>query len=642
MRRKLKVKHKILSLIIIALLVIFAIDFIRITQYETYLIKPSQGIELNESQIYWDLVKGNNLIDWARLDGTLDYIKSEYDCADFRLVNMIRIIYEYEEEIPKEYKRKIENVLLNFRYWLDEPGENSMCYWSENHQILFASAEYLIGKKYENAVFPNSGLTGQQHMEKAKLRILDWLKMRWNYGFTEFYSEVYYKEDIAALVNLVDFAEDEEINKKSQIILDLLFYDVATQSCNNMFVSVSGRAYEGSRKGPRTLGGLTQYYWGNGREIGAGMMYGLMRTNKYELPPVLKDIALDSTNVVIKQSNGLDISELIKEGYHGTDTRSLMMQWGMEAFVNPSVVRNSLSHIRSYNMFSNDFISEFKVLDFSILRLFHLEPFIVKLINPQYIGTAIQKGNTYTYKTKDYSLYTVQNYQAGDYADQHHISGLNIGNHFAIFHCHPAVEKDVKIQSPNYWVGYGHLPHSVQDKNVNLSIYNIPNNKGMMEKELLNYTHAYFPEEKFDTTLLADNYVFGKKGETYCALIGHNEIKFRKDTKDDIIQKGKIAYWITEAGSKKQDGSFEDFVNRIRNNKIQFDENNLELNYYSNGIKYELKYKTYFNVNEKNITTNYHRFDSPYAKSHRKAETLKIMMNDKSLFLDFENLVREY
>ena len=642
MRHKIQMKYKILLSIIIVLIVTFGIDYIRISKYKTYPARPKQSIENNESQIYWDLANGDTIIDWERLKGTMEYVKGEYDCADFRLVNLIRIIYEFEDKIPTNHKDKIKDVLLNFRYWLDEPGENSMCYWSENHQILFASAEYLIGSKYQNDVFPNSGLTGREHMEKAKVRILDWLMMRWNYGFTEFYSEVYYKEDIAPLINLIDFAEDEEITKKCKIILDLLFHDVATQSHKNMFVSVSGRAYESSRKEPKTLAGLTHYYWGNGKEIGAGMMYGLMRTKNYELPPVLKNIALDRSNVVIKQSNGLDINELKKEGFYGKDTRSLMMQWGMEAFINPEVVRNSLSHIRTYRMFSNDFLKDFKMLDFSILRFFHLEPIVVKLINPQYIGTAIQRGNTYTYKTNDYSIYTVQNYQPGDYGDQHHVFGMNIGNHFAIYHCHPAVEKDVKLQSPNYWVGYGHLPHSVQDKNVNLSIYSIPEKKGMMERDLLDYTHAYFPQEKFDTTLVVDNYVFGKKGETYCALIGTNEFEYREGTMDDIIQKGRNAFWITEAGSKIHDGSFDNFIQRIRNNQIQFDENNLELNYHSNGSKYELKFNTYFKVNGLDINTNYPRFDSPYVQADRKMENLTIRMNDKSLFLDFDNMVREY
>lgn len=640
--RKVNLIYKLLGFFIIILLIITVVDIVRISKYKIHPVKPKKAFKTDETKVYWDLTQGTSNIDWNRLDGTLKYIKNEYDCADFKLVNLIRIIYEYENKIPLSHQDKIKKTLLNFRYWLDEPGENSMCYWSENHQILFASAEYLIGKKYYNNFFPNSKLSGSEHMKKAKTRILDWLQMRWNYGFTEFYSEVYYKEDIAALVNLIDYADDKEITEKCKIILDLLFYDVATQSTNLMFVSTSGRAYENNRKGPRNLVGLTEYYWGNGKEINANIVYGLMQTKNYDLPPVLKEIARDSSNVVIKQSNGLNISELNREGFNNKTTSSLMMQWGMEAFVNPEVIRNSLYHIRKNKMFSNSFLGDFKQLDFSLLNYLHLEPLAIKLINPQFNGTAIQNGNTYTYKTKDYSLYTVQNYHPGNYADQHHVFGMNINNHFAIYHSHPAVEKGVKIHSPNYWVGYGHLPHSVQDENINLSIYNIPNKKGIIEYDLLKYTHAYFPNEKFDEVELHKNYIFGKKGDTYCALIGDNNLEYRESTTDDIIQKGQKVFWITEAGSKSQDGSFTQFVQRIKNNKIAFNKEKLALIYSSKGKKYQLNYKSDFMINSKIINTNYSRFDAPYIKSNRKPENLKIEFNDKTLYLDFYKMTREY
>ncbi|WP_200975577.1 hypothetical protein [Echinicola sp. 20G] len=641
---KISFSSKVLLLILFTVILVTGIDLFRISSYQAYPLKPEDKIDTKESQVYWELVKGTENIDWKGLDGTLEFIKQEYDCSDFRLVNLIRIMYEFEDRVPASYKSKIEGVLFNFRYWLDEPGENSMCYWSENHQILFASAEFLIGQKYPNVMFPNSGLTGNQHMEKAKVRILDWLKMRWDYGFTEFYSNVYYKEDIAALINLIDFAGDEEIVKKSQIIMDLLFFDVATQSTKNMFISASGRAYEGNRKGGpgATLGGLTQYFWGDGSEIGAGMMYGMMVSKNYQLPPVLKEIAQDSSEVIIKQSNGLNISELKAEGYYEKDNRSLMMQWGMEAFVNPSVVRNSLSNIRTHQMFSNGFLKDFKVLDFSLLRILNLEPTVVKLINPQYIGTAIQKGDTYTYKTKDFSMYTVQNHQIGDFADQQHVFGINVKNHFAVFHTHPAVEKNVKVQSPNYWVGYGHFPHSAQEKNINLSIYNIPDKKGIMEKDLLDYTHSYFPKEKFDSTYITGNYIFGKKEDTYCAFIGTNAFKYRDNATDDIIQTGKQVYWIAEASSKAQDGSFKEFIDRVKNNKVIFDGQKLELSYYSNNNKYELRFGSDFKVNDQVINTAYLRFDSPYLKSDKKAKTYQITMNGQSLYLDFENGTREF
>jgi len=609
-----------------------------------YPLRPEEKIILGENQLYYELSKDSMNIDWQRLDGTLKYIGAEYDCSDFRLVNLVRILYEYGDGIPEAYHAKIKDVLFNFRYWWDEPGENSMCYWSENHQILFASAEYLIGQLYPEELFPNSGLTGKQHVEKARVRILDWLEMRWNFGFIEYYSNAYYKEDIGALINLIDFAEEEEILKKCQIIMDLLFYDMASQSNKSMFISVSGRAYQSNRTGVGSKGfaGLPSYFWGDGKEIGPGIMYGMMTRKKYALPPVLGDIAQDSSTLIIKQSNGLDLTDLKQEGYYGTDNRSMMMQWGMEAFTNPIIIRNSLKHIRSTNMFSNAFVNDFKKLNFFLLRWLHLEPTVSRILKPQTNGVAIQKGNTYTYKTSAYSMYTVQSHHPGEYADQQHVFGLNIDDHFAIFHMHPARNEESRAQSPNYWVGYGRFPHSVQDKNVNLSIYDLPRKKGIMEAELLDYTRAFFPINLFDTAFIEENYAFGKKDDTYCVFIGSDHFSFKDDALDDIVLPGKQSFWISEVSSASEDSSFESFITRIRNNEVSFLPRKLELSYRSNGRTYELNFGQEFKIDKEVIDTDYSRYDGPYVKGKKKDKTITISYREKSLFLDFENMIRKF
>jgi hypothetical protein len=606
--------------------------------------RPSEAIKIDVDQVYYDLVNGATDMDWTRLDGTLTYVQTEYDCSDFRLVNLVRILYEYGDRIPADYMQKIEDVLFNFRYWWDEPGGNSMCYWSENHQILFATAEYLIGQLYPDRVFPSSGLTGKERMERARKRAMDWLEMRWKYGFIEYYSNVYYKEDIGPLVNLIDFAEDEELVTKCTMILDLLFYDMAAQSQNTLFISVSGRAYEKNRTGVEDgdFGGLTRYFWGDGKKIGPGIMYGIMVTENYTLPPVIKAIAQDTGTIIIRQSNGLDLTELKEEGYYGTDDRSMMMQWGMEAFTNPVIIRNSIKHIRNTGMFTNDFVSDFRVMNFFLLRWLHLEPTVSRILNPQYNGVAIQKGNTYTYKTDDYSMYTVQSHQAGDYADQQHVFGMNIGDHFAIFHTHPAREKESKASSPNYWTGYGHFPHSVQDKNVNLSIYRIPRKKGIMESVLLDYTRAFFPSALFDTAFVSGHYAFGKKDDTYCGIITSDTLTFRDDAMDDLILKGKKSFWITEAGSAAEDGSFEAFTRRIMDNPVEFDDRKLTLHYVSGEDEYVLNYGKEFMLNGAVVDTDYSRYDAPYVSAEKKDETLTFTHAGKSLFLDFNNLVRKF
>jgi len=629
--------------IFLAIIAVTMFDWIRISGYNVKPLRPSPKISLQHEQLYKELKADSTDIDWGMMDGALQYIDGQYDCSDFRYVNLMRILHEFKDDIPAGVLERIEKTLFNFRYWWDEPGENSMCYWSENHQILFASAEYLVGQMYPEQIFENSGLTGKQHMEKARIRIMDWLEMRWNYGFIEFNSEVYYKEDIGALMNLIDYAQDEEIVLKCKMIMDLLMYDVAVQNINTMMVSGSGRAYEGNRKGGpnTTLGGVTKYYWGDGSPMHSNMVHGMMYSENYDLPEVLADIARDSSTVIIKQNNGLDLSDLEREGFGKTDNRSMMMQWGMEAFTNPEIIQNSLSHIRQSSMFSNGFVKDFRYLDFTILRILGLEPALSRWLNPQTDGVAIQRGNTYTYRTKNYSLFTVQNYHPGTYGDQQHISGMNINNHFSIFHVHPALEKDVKNQSPNYWVGYGHLPHAVQDKNVSMAIYRIPEEKSMMEKDLLDYTHAYFPIDLFDSTIVEKNYVFGKKEGVYAVFIGANAIEVRDKANDNLVQQGKRTYWITEAGSKEQDGSFDQFYNRIRGNRIDFDPERLSLSYHSNGKEYRVVFGGDFHVNDVPIDTYYKRFDSPYCQAELKPETIHIQFGDKSLYLDFARMKRE-
>ena len=38
---------------------------------------------------------------------------------------------------------RAHDTVLRFKYWPDEPGTDSLCTWTENHQILFASAAVL-------------------------------------------------------------------------------------------------------------------------------------------------------------------------------------------------------------------------------------------------------------------------------------------------------------------------------------------------------------------------------------------------------------------------------------------------------------------------------------------------------------------
>ena len=145
------------------------------------------------------------------LEGAIERIDIREDCADFTACGLIRFYLENEHRLADENKAEIKNCLTGFKYWMDQYDgrADSMCHWSENHQILFATTEYLAGCEWPDATFAD-GKSGEEHVTMAKERIEAWMYQRYYYGFNEYYSNNYYPEDIAPMANFIQFARDED------------------------------------------------------------------------------------------------------------------------------------------------------------------------------------------------------------------------------------------------------------------------------------------------------------------------------------------------------------------------------------------------------------------------------------------------
>lgn len=632
-------------IILVALIAWMAVDFVRSDKIEKLPSRPEQPKIGNENAYLLALENGEQYDDELVLD-ICRYVDGRYDCADFRLVSLIRIMYKYGDEIPAAQYDAIKKTLLDFKYWMDQPGEDSMCFWSENHQLLFATAEYLAGQMFPDEIFTNDGKTGAEHMEIAKERLNIWFEQRFDYGFVEWYSNTYYVEDIGPLANLIDFAQDDDIQIKATMIMDLLLYDLATQSYKGALMSTSGRCYEGGKKSAlsnsmRTVAGeiWPEYQIGDRHE---GMDVNFFVIDNYEVPEVIEAIGRDHNDVVIKASTGLNLTELKGEDLIGQNTNQIMMQWAMEAFTNPEIIGNTMKYIDNNNMFSNEFLNDFKMININFLKYANLLPTVSRVLNPKTNGVAIQRANTYTYRTEDYMLATAQAHHPGEFADQQHIWSATLGYEFSVFTTHPAkaLGEGALSGSPSYWVGSGRLPHSVQDENINMSIYYIEDKKGFMEDTLFFYTHAYFPTELFDEVIIEGNMAFGMYQNSYIALIGKNELTLQQGTTDDLIQDGALTYWVCELASKDDYASFDDFVSHIKSNEISFDEKSMYLMYASNDKVMELTFGGDFLINSDVVDTNYDRYASPYASTPREPETILIEFDGKSLYLDFDNLER--
>ena len=59
------------------------------------------------------------------IEKALDRINTRLDCADFVIPALIRMLYEHRgtDRLPEDMAKKIDESLIGFKYWLDEPGE---------------------------------------------------------------------------------------------------------------------------------------------------------------------------------------------------------------------------------------------------------------------------------------------------------------------------------------------------------------------------------------------------------------------------------------------------------------------------------------------------------------------------------------
>lgn len=586
----------------------------------------------------------------AVFEDVYTYTRRRFDASDFRLQSLARIVYDHRDSIAAAEYETVKKTFQEMKYWMDQPGEDGMCYWSENHQLLFSASEYLAGQYWPDDLFSNTGLTGREHQAMARGRILTWLEQRWLYGYTEWYSNTYYVEDIAPLANLIDFAQDEEIVVKARIILDLLLYDLATQSHRGVFISSSGRMYGNGKRYPEknSMQAVVDSIWEPGRWGRApserkGMDLNFVFINNYQVPAVIRAIGEDDQReVVIKASNGLDITELAGEDLIGQEDRQIMMQWAMEAFSNDLVIDNTVKYLRQNNMFSNEFLHDFTHFNLSILRHSGALPALSRYLNPVYNGVAIQRANTYTYKTPQYMVATAQAYHPGTYGDQQHVWNAVLSADISVFTTHPAKslsDKGALSGSPGYWVGNGRIPHVAQDRSVVLNIFQIPEEKGFMEKSIQDFTHAHFPSERFHEVMVDGRYAFGRIGDTYAAFIGRNPLAFAGGSTDDLVQPGRDTFWVFEAGSEWDDGSFPAFIERIRANPVSYDGS--RLTYTSRGRELALDYQGDFGIDGTAQDLQYQRFDSPYVRAPRKPETITIEHEGHALHLDFYGLRRE-
>lgn len=234
----------------------------------------------------------------AMLEGVLPSILDCHDCADFTLVPLLWCRFAWAEAIAPETREKIDIAILNFRYWMDEPGNDVQWYFSENHALLFHTAAYLAGSFLPQSHFIRANRSGSEQAAAGKQRVLDWLSHFEGCEMAEWNSAPYFPVDLKGLTALAALAPDAEIAARSRRAIQRLIEQIARSCHQGMLTASQGRSYEHTLRAGRSLelAAIARLLWGKGnygcRFHALPQLALLLRDHGLIIDPALADVAV--------------------------------------------------------------------------------------------------------------------------------------------------------------------------------------------------------------------------------------------------------------------------------------------------------------------------------------------------------------
>lgn len=615
---------------------------------------PGMAVKMSPSGIRdLDKLVAGEAFDEAPVHTICDFVDTRFDCADFRVLTLLRIAYSDNPHVSADLRSRIRASLLGFRYWMDEQGADSMCFWSENHQVIFAACEYLAGRLFPDEEFTNPGpdgqrLTGREREVRGRERLLTWFDHRFRYGFTEWNSNTYYEEDVAPLALLVDLSGEEDMVRRATTMLDLLLLDMALHRFERYFVSSAGRAYEGQKKDPRRadVNDILDHAFGQDFRPTLDKAGGFFVVSSYETPEVLRRIAAHQGELLVRESFGLDADEVVGEvGARDDVATTGVYFWLMEAFTTPESIGITVDMVQRWRLHTNRFLEPLGAFR-KVPRV--LLPWIVRILNPATQGVAIQRADVQTFRTRHHLLTSAQCYQPGGFGDQQHLWQAMLPGGVPVFALHPGApmfDEAARNFSPASWVGNGINPQVGQDRGLLVSLHDLRFRGGFLERERLRFTHLFWPTERFDEHTMGlhaggGNWLAARCGDGFVGVVSLQPLQLGAEPEpQSVVQSGDVTGWVVLVGSSDE-GTFSDFCERIRSLPVRHEVGRRprhgSVTTEVDGVSYELRWDGGLYRDGVALPNRYPRLDTPFVSAERFPDRIHVSHDGHTLDLDWK------
>lgn len=202
----------------------------------------------------------------AMIEDILPSIEDCHDCADFSLVPLIWSRTVWGAEIGEKTRARIDQAILNYRYWMDEPGNDVQWYFSENHALLFHTSAYLAGHLLADSTFVRSGRKGLEQSAAGAARVRAWLEHFEAWEMAEFNAAPYFPIDLKGLTALAALSPDADITERAKNGIVRLCEIIARSAHHGVVTAAQGRSYEHTLCAGRSLelSGVARLLWGKG------------------------------------------------------------------------------------------------------------------------------------------------------------------------------------------------------------------------------------------------------------------------------------------------------------------------------------------------------------------------------------------
>lgn len=452
---------------------------------------------------------------------------------DFTMIKLLTLWTQDHDLLSPGLAAAVKDKILTWKYWWTErpiretQGKNY--YWTENHQILFLANEYLAGQAFPDETFTPSGLTGRQHVAHAEPRIRWWIARRARYGFSEFLSVPYTAMTFEGVTGIADLAEDASLADDAAKVLDVMLVELASHLEDGAIGGAKGRTYTGNLFD--LYGGstpiLASFALGTGTPRTGGTNITLAVAHRYRPPEVARRIAASSAAGVVRQHQSIELDPTLPvtdapaapDGldYDGED--GLLTWWGEGGQFAWQVAPLSVRTIETYNLWNTP---NFQIAGANVLenlvkgktdtQLRTLAQSLSGWLNPGLLPAV----DTYTYRHPDAMLSTAQDWRAGQRTESALVSQATLHGGVNVFTNLPKGN----IGTGGYWSGDGAAPRAAQHDQTAIALYAPQYDAGGTSgfNGYQTFTHAFFPQDRFDEVVQAGGWTFGRKGNGYVAL----------------------------------------------------------------------------------------------------------------------------